>query len=99
MIFVTLGSQKFQFNRLLKKIDELKLALQSEFEYSNIFAIKDPRLAFLFPVYKQVLEDLDINIKIVLPYRNPIEVANSLRKRDISYTKRGKSRYINDKWD
>ena len=23
MIFVTLGSQKFQFNRLLKKIDEL----------------------------------------------------------------------------
>ena len=23
MIFVTVGSQKFQFNRLLKKIDEL----------------------------------------------------------------------------
>ena len=23
MIFITLGSQKFQFNRLLKKVDEL----------------------------------------------------------------------------
>ena len=25
MIFVTLGSQKFQFNRLLKAVDDLKL--------------------------------------------------------------------------
>ena len=66
----------------IKEIDELKKAIKSEFEYAKTFAIKDPRLAFLFPVYEKVLHNLDINIKIILPYRNPIEVANSLNKRD-----------------
>lgn len=66
----------------VKELDELKKAIKSEFEYADTFAIKDPRLAFLFPVYKQVLDELDVHIKIILPYRNPIEVANSLSKRD-----------------
>ena len=66
----------------IKEIDELKKAIKSEFEYAETFAIKDPRLAFLFPVYQKVLQDLDIDIKIILPYRNPIEVANSLHRRD-----------------
>ena len=66
----------------IKETDELQKAIKSEFEYAETFAIKDPRLAFLFPVYKKVLQNLDINIKIILPYRNPIEVANSLHKRD-----------------
>lgn len=35
MIFVTLGSQKFQFNRLLKKIDEL---IEKEIIQENVFA-------------------------------------------------------------
>lgn len=35
MIFVTLGSQKFQFNRLLKKIDEL---LENEVILDKVFA-------------------------------------------------------------
>ncbi|MBE3607097.1 hypothetical protein CCAL13119_09185, partial [Campylobacter sp. RM13119] len=66
----------------IKDTEELKAVIKSEFEYADIFAIKDPRLAFLFPVYKKILEELNINIKIILPYRNPIEVANSLNKRD-----------------
>ena len=67
---------------MIGKLDELKDKIRSEFKYSNTFAIKDPRLVFLFPIYKSVLEELDIDIKIILPYRNPLEVANSLRKRD-----------------
>lgn len=35
MIFVTLGSQKFQFNRLLKKIDEL---IEKEIIQEEVFA-------------------------------------------------------------
>ncbi|ADN08331.1 sulfotransferase family protein [Sulfurimonas autotrophica] len=66
----------------IKNIDELKKIIKKEFEYSNIFAIKDPRLAFLFPVYKKALEELHIDIKVILPYRNPVEVANSLHTRD-----------------
>ena len=66
----------------IKEINELKKAIKLEFEYAGTFAIKDPRLAFLFPLYKKVLDELDIDIKIILPYRNPIEVANSLNRRD-----------------
>ena len=66
----------------IKNIDELKAVIKKEFEYSRIFAIKDPRLAFLFPIYKKILEEFDIDIKVVLPYRNPMEVANSLHTRD-----------------
>jgi len=67
---------------LINETKNLKEIIKKEFNYSKIFAIKDPRLAFLFPVYKKVLQDLDIDIKIILPYRNPIEVANSLQKRE-----------------
>ncbi len=63
-------------------IGELKKAIQDEFHDNTIFAIKDPRLALLFPIYEQVLSDLSINIKIIIPYRHPIEVAESLYKRD-----------------
>ena len=35
MIFITVGSQKFQFNRLLKKIDEL---IESRFIEGKVFA-------------------------------------------------------------
>jgi hypothetical protein len=66
----------------IKEIDELKKAIKSEFEYAETFAIKDPRLAYLFPLWEAALKRLKIDIKIILPYRNPIEVANSLNKRD-----------------
>ena len=35
MVFITLGSQKFQFNRLLKKIDKL---LEEKIIKDNVFA-------------------------------------------------------------
>lgn len=73
----------------IENIDALKELLVQEFEYANIFAIKDPRLAYLFPLYKKVLDELDIEIKIILPYRNPIEVANSLHKRDKMVLEKG----------
>jgi hypothetical protein len=66
----------------IKEFNELKKTIQMEFEYANLFAIKDPRIAYLFPIYKKVLEELEIKIKIIFPYRNPIEVTNSLKKRN-----------------
>ncbi len=70
-------------------LNELKIALKSEFKYANTFAIKDPRLAYLFPIYKKVLKQLKIDIKIILPYRNPLEVASSLNKRDAMPLEKG----------
>ncbi|NCC55845.1 MAG: hypothetical protein EOM11_10285, partial [Erysipelotrichia bacterium] len=63
-------------------ISELINIVKSDFEYSERFAIKDPRVCFLFPLWEEALNKLNIDIKIILPYRNPIEVANSLNKRD-----------------
>ncbi len=66
----------------IEDTDELKKVLIKEFKEKNIFAIKDPRLAFLFPVYAKALKELNIDIKIIIPYRNPVEVAASLTKRN-----------------
>ena len=64
------------------EVSALTDILKSNFEYSAKFAIKDPRVCFLFPLWEAALKRLKIDIKIILPYRNPIEVANSLNKRD-----------------
>jgi hypothetical protein len=68
---------------LLKQdITPLKSQIEGEFKECELFAIKDPRIAFLIPVYKSILEELGIDIKVIIPFRNPLEVASSLRERD-----------------
>ena len=69
-------------------VTELKELISREFKDIPLFAIKDPRISFLFPVYKQALEELGVKIKVVILYRNPPEVASSLSKRNgFSYEK------------
>lgn len=46
------------------------------------FAVKDPRFVLLLPFWKKVLASCNIPVKYVLPVRNPISVAASLKKRD-----------------
>ena len=51
-------------------------------------AIKDPRMCLLLPFWEQVFLTLDLNVKYLFVYRNPIDVANSLSTRnntDLSY--------------
>jgi len=62
--------------------NELNNILMQEFENSTLFAIKDPRICYLFPFYEEVLKEMRIDIKVLLPYRNPLEVARSLEKRN-----------------
>jgi len=72
----------------IKDLSILKNFIVSEFKDREIFAIKDPRITFLFPLYKRVLTELNIDIKIVVPYREAYEVAKSIEKRDqISFEK------------
>lgn len=61
---------------------ELESLLKKEFNDSNLFAIKDPRLAYLFPLYAQALTNMNVDIKVIIPFRNPLEVARSLKNRD-----------------
>ena len=50
--------------------------------HSCFFALKDPRICRLLPFWANVFHRFDTQIKCILPIRNPLEVAASLRARD-----------------
>lgn len=56
--------------------------IQSEFSGSRLFVVKDPRISRLLPLWMELLSDLDIAPIVVIPFRNPLEVAASLAQRD-----------------
>jgi hypothetical protein len=57
-------------------------ALEHEFADAPLFILKDPRLCKLVPLWLSLLADLDITPLFVIPIRNPLEVAASLKKRN-----------------
>ena len=63
-------------------IESIKDQILKQYENAPIFAIKDPRIVYLLPAYAKAFGDLDIEINVIIPYRNPLEVALSLQKRD-----------------
>lgn len=63
-------------------LDEAKRCIEQDFAYSKVFALKDPRMCITFPLWERALLELGIEIKVVIPYRNPFEVARSLKKRN-----------------
>jgi hypothetical protein len=52
--------------------------VETEFGGSSLFVVKDPRISRLLPLWLDVLQAL----KIVIPFRYPLEVAASLAQRD-----------------
>lgn len=57
-------------------------AMQSEFDASKLFILKDPRICRLVPFWLDIIHEVGTQSRVILPIRNPIEVAASLRKRD-----------------
>lgn len=53
-----------------------------EFADSRMFVVKDPRVTRVLPLWLEALDELSIEPIIVIPFRNPIEVAASLEQRD-----------------
>jgi hypothetical protein len=62
--------------------EELIASVRDNFQDSGLFVVKDPRLCRILPFWHDVLRRLELTPFFVLPYRNPIEVALSLRDRD-----------------
>ncbi|MGH6848087.1 MAG: hypothetical protein ACREC0_11815 [Methylocella sp.] len=56
--------------------------VREEYVDAELIVVKDPRICRFVPIWREVAALLDANIKIVTPFRNPMEVASSLRKRD-----------------
>ena len=59
---------------------ELEALLNQEFPVRDIFFVKDPRIARFLPFWLGFAGRYGIAAKIVIPLRNPLEVAASLQK-------------------
>ena len=56
--------------------------LANEFSDSALFVLKDPRICRLMPFWLAALQDFGATPHVLLPLRNPLEVAASLHHRD-----------------
>jgi hypothetical protein len=56
--------------------------LREEFGTSVLFVLKEPRICRFAPFWFDALETSGVNARIILPVRNPLEVAASLSKRN-----------------
>ena len=55
--------------------------IERDFSGSDTFVIKDPRISRLLPLWIDLLDRMHIEPVIVIPFRNPLEVAASLAQR------------------
>ena len=55
--------------------------IADDFADSSTLVVKDPRMARLLPLWLELLDELHIAPLLVIPFRNPLEVAASLEKR------------------
>jgi hypothetical protein len=64
-----------------KALDTLSNILQDQFLNQNRpFAVKDPRMCRLMPLWSRALEQFNIRPGLILVLRHPMEVAKSLQK-------------------
>jgi hypothetical protein len=56
--------------------------LEANFGGSHLFVIKDPRMCRVVPLWRSVLREFGATVRVVIPVRNPMEVAASLASRD-----------------
>jgi hypothetical protein len=54
--------------------------LASEYDGSPFFVIKDPRICRLAPFWLKVFDQIDVEPRIIIPIRSPLEVAFSLQR-------------------
>lgn len=63
------------------KIDLINL-IKDKYNSASVWAFKDPRTCIILPLWKEVLNILDVDVEFIIPIRNPLDVAKSLEKRD-----------------
>lgn len=56
--------------------------LRGKLRSDSIFAFKDPRTAVLLPFWQAIFNDLGLSVSYLVAVRNPMEVAESLHRRD-----------------
>jgi hypothetical protein len=62
--------------------DELARLVADNFNGHEVWGWKEPRSCLLLPLWREVLADTETELSCVFVVRNPVEVANSLMRRD-----------------
>jgi hypothetical protein len=62
--------------------EKLLGVVRNDFAGSALFVVKDPRICRFVPLWLEVLERFGAEPRIVIPVRNPLEVAASHKRRD-----------------
>jgi hypothetical protein len=62
--------------------DKLLGVLRNDFAGSLLFVVKDPRICRFVPLWLEVLERFGAEVRVIIPVRNPLEVAASHKRRD-----------------
>ncbi len=75
--------------QIKKETERIKDVMYKLFAKSNIAVIKEPRMSVLLPLWHKVLDELHIEIHYIWIFRNPLEVMESLQKRDGYSSKHG----------
>lgn len=61
---------------------EIRRLLEEEYGDAPLFVLKEPRICRLVPIYLQALRELEVAVRPIVAFRNPLSVAASLRARD-----------------
>ncbi len=67
--------------------EELRQIVKSEFAGQEFWMWKDPRTSLVLPLWKDVLQELDVDTQYIICVRNPLDVALSLQRRN-NFSKR-----------
>lgn len=78
----SLDLERMEKTQLSAQRKNIKTVIEDEYADSPFFFIKDPRLCRFFPFFRGILEEMDIRPVVLIPIRNPLEVARSLARRD-----------------
>jgi len=70
----------------VKRREEIKEGIreiiEAEYGRASLFVVKDPRICRFAPLFVETLNDANIDVHIALTFRNPLEVCESLEKRN-----------------
>lgn len=84
--FLPILTEQWRIPELLSQEKRLAHYLQRDFRHAQLWAVKDPRICRLLPLWLRVLDQQGVNSRFLFVVRHPAEVAASLARRDqISY--------------
>ncbi len=77
-----LPEQWWQLDEVLPFKARIRQLILEKFSGHALWAWKDPRTCLLFPLWKEVLNELGVKILVVYVSRHPHDIAKSMQRRD-----------------